>query len=173
MSIRLEDYIVDVIDFPKKGIVFKDIVPLLENPEAFKIAIKKMADAYRNVKIDKVLCADARGFIFGSCIALELGVGLALARKPGKLSRPGKSFSYDLEYGSNTLVLSEGSLKKNERVLIVDDLLATGGSATAMAEIALMEETKIVGFSFLIELVDLKGTAALKKYGPVDSVIKY
>ena len=153
-KIDLNRYIKNVPDFPKKGIQFKDITPLLEDEKVFKYTIDEMC---RNApKVDKIVSADARGFIFGAAMAYKLGVGLVIARKPHKLPRPGYSSSYALEYGENTMVISKGAIKKGEKVLVVDDVLATGGSALAMKTIASKAKAKIMGYCFLIELTDLK-----------------
>lgn len=158
-KLNLKKYIANVPDFPKKGIQFKDITPLLENPAAFKQAVDEMS---RGVpKVDKIISADARGFIFGAAMAYKMGVGLVIARKPHKLPRPGYSSSYSLEYGENTMVVAKGALKKGEKVLVVDDVLATGGSALAMKNIAKKAKVKVMGYRFLIELTELKARKKL------------
>lgn len=159
-------------NWPKKGISFKDITPLLANAKAFKEANILMAKPFKNKKITKVLCADARGFLFGSVVAHLSNAGVVVSRKPGKLPYVGVSVSYDLEYGSNTLEISPKMINKKDRVLIVDDLLATGGSAAAMTKMVKKIGAKLVGYSFLIELTDLKGRKLLAK-APTYSLIKY
>ena len=159
-------------NWPKKGISFKDITPLLANAKAFKEVNIAMAKPFKNKKITKVLCADARGFLFGSVVANILNAGFVVSRNPGKLPYVGLSVSYDLEYGSNTLEIAPKMISKKDRVLIVDDLLATGGSAKAMTKMVKKIGAKLVGYSFLIELTDLK---ARKILAPVEfhSLVKY
>ncbi len=158
-----KDYIRTIPNFPKEGIMFRDIIPTLENPEAFKSVIDDFAEIASKYNFNKIICADARGFIFGSALAYKLNKGLILARKPGKLPSPGFSFSYDLEYGSNTLVISTDSFNKNDRVLVIDDLLATGGSAGAMIGLVKMSNATPVAALFYIELPDLNGRDSIKK----------
>ncbi|MCQ2794740.1 MAG: adenine phosphoribosyltransferase [Bacilli bacterium] len=159
-------------NWPKKGISFKDITPLLANAKAFKEANELMAKPFKNKKITKILCADARGFLFGSVVAHLLNAGVVVSRKPGKLPYVGVSVSYDLEYGSNTLEIAPKMIKKNDRVLIVDDLLATGGSAKAMTKMVKKIGAKLVGYSFLIELTDLKARKILEPV-EIHSLVKY
>lgn len=159
-------------DWPKEGISFKDITTLVQDKDAFLEAIKEMTNPFEHIKIDKVLCADARGFIFGSPIALHIHAGLAIARKPNKLPVIDISESYDLEYGSNTLEIPVGAIEEGDNVLIVDDLLATGGSALALTRICQKKKANIIGYSFLIELTGLKGREKFPKL-PIRSVIKY
>ena len=158
-----KNYIATIPDFPIKGIMFRDITPTLENGEAFKECIDAMSELASQYDFNKIICADARGFLFGSALAYKLGIGYVVARKPGKLPRPGYSYSYSLEYGENTLLISEGSIKENERVLIIDDLLATGGSALAMIKLVKMSKAIPVGAIFYIELPDLKGRELIEK----------
>jgi len=158
-------------DWPKKGISFKDITPLTQNYDAFKEAVRLMAEPFKNMGITKVLCADARGFIFGGPVALELGAGMSIARKPSKLPFVEYSESYDLEYGSNTLEIAPGAVEKGDKVLVVDDLLATGGSAIALTKLAEQAGGKVVGYSVLVELYGLKAKDKLS--APVVSLIKY
>lgn len=159
-------------NWPKKGISFKDITPLLANAKAFKEANALMAKPFKNKKITKVLCADARGFLFGSVVAHLLNAGVVVSRKPGKLPYVGVSISYDLEYGSNTLEIAPKMISKKDRVLIVDDLLATGGSAKAMTKMVKKIGAKLVGYSFLIELTDLKARKILEPV-EIHSLVKY
>lgn len=168
-----KDYIATIPNFPKEGIMFRDITPTVENAEAFKNVIDDFAEIVKQYNFDKIICADARGFIFGSALGYKLGKGLILARKPGKLPAPGLSFSYDLEYGSNTLVIPQGSIDKNDRVLVVDDLLATGGSAGAMIELIKMSGATPVAALFYIELPDLNGRENMKKVDdiPIHSLV--
>ena len=170
-----KNYIATIPDFPIKGIQFRDITPTLENAEAFQNVIDDMAELASKYDFNKIICADARGFVFGSALAYKLEKGLILARKPGKLPRPGASYSYSLEYGENTMVISLDSLKENDRVLVVDDLLATGGSAVAMVELAKSSKAIPVCVMFYVELPDLKGREQIKKVSdvPIHSLISY
>ncbi|MGS0971815.1 MAG: adenine phosphoribosyltransferase [Candidatus Izemoplasmataceae bacterium] len=159
---NLKDYIANVPDFPKEGIQFKDITPLIGDGKAFKYATELFVDFAKKVNADIIVGPDARGFIFGCPVATTLEIGFVPVRKPNKLPRETISYSYDLEYGSNTLCLHKGDIKKGQRVLIVDDLLATGG--TIEAAIHLIEESGgiVAGTAFLVELTDLKGRDKLK-----------
>jgi adenine phosphoribosyltransferase len=168
----LRQYIRDINDFPKKGIVFKDITTLLSDSEAFRKVIDVFVKRYNNKKIDKVLAADARGFIFGGAIAYKLDAGFVPVRKKGKLPYNTISADYELEYGSDTLYVHEDSIAKGEKVLIVDDLLATGGTAKAMCELVKRLSGDIVELAFMIELSFLNGRDKLKAY-PVYSQIVY
>ena len=132
----LEKYIRNIPDFPKKGILFRDITTLLNNPAAFKKTVNDLAKAVRNQKIDYVLAAESRGFIFGSVLAYKLGCGFVPVRKPGKLPYKTYSASYALEYATDSLQVHQDAVPKNSRVLILDDLLATGGTALAMVNLA-------------------------------------
>jgi adenine phosphoribosyltransferase len=157
----LKAFIRDVPDFPQAGILFRDIAPLLENGEAFGSAITGFRELLKDEKIDKIVAVESRGFIFGAPLAQHLGVGFAMARKKGKLPSDKVSVSYDLEYGTNTIEMHSDSIKKGERILIIDDVLATGG--TAGAAISLVEQLGgiVVGAAFLIELKFLEGRKSL------------
>lgn len=168
----LKKFIRDVADFPKKGIIFKDITPLLLNAEAFKTAVKEMLSPYREEKIDKILAIEARGFIFGAAMAFDLGCGLAIARKKGKLPWEKIEKTYSLEYGEEVLEVHRDSIEAGDRILIVDDLIATGGTARAMAELVEDMGGEVAGFSFLVELTFLEGRKALEGYR-VETIIKY
>jgi adenine phosphoribosyltransferase len=168
----LTDFIRDIPDFPKPGILFKDITPLLASHEAFKSAIEMMADHYRGEKIDVIIAAESRGFIFAAPLALELQVGFVPVRKPGKLPFERHSHTYELEYGTDTLEMHVDGLEAGERVLIVDDLLATGGTVSACCEMVEKSRAVIAGCAFLIELKFLKGADKLVPY-PVFSLIQY
>lgn len=169
-KIDLKKYIANVPDFPKKGIQFKDITTLLENKDAFVYAIDELSKDLP--KFDKIMAADARGFIFAAAVAYKLKKPFIIVRKPNKLPRPGLSYDYSLEYGHNTLVVSKGALKAGDKILIVDDLLATGGSALAMAHIAKKAKAKVVGYRFVIELTDLKARQKLSSKD-VKVLVKY
>ena len=169
---NLKDYIANVPNFPIEGIQFKDITPLIGNGKAFKYATELFIDFTKEVGADIIVGPDARGFIFGCPVATHLEMGFVPVRKPNKLPREVISYSYDLEYGSNTLCLTKGDIKPGQRVLIIDDLLATGG--TIEATIALVEQSgaEVAGIAFLIELEGLKGIAKLEGY-KVLSLLKY
>lgn len=168
----LKDFIAIREDWPKEGISFKDITPLLQNASAFQEAVNQLIEPFKNLGITKILCADARGFIFGAPVALALGAGLSIARKPNKLPFVEFSKSYDLEYGSNTLQVAPGAINKGDKVLVVDDLLATGGSAKALTDLCKDAGGEIVGYSFVIELTGLQGRDILDDV-PMISLIKY
>lgn len=170
-----DSIIADVPDFPKPGIIFKDVTPVLHDKDAFKKAIDAFIEMAKDFKFDKVLAADARGFLFGAPVAYALNKGLVVARKPGKLPRPGKQCSYDLEYGTNTMIISEGAINPGERILVIDDLLATGGSAYAMCNLVKQSEATPVACLFLVELCLLKGKENIKEKEGVESysLVKY
>lgn len=161
---NLKDYIALVEDYPKEGIKFRDITPLLGNGEAYKYATDAIVEYAKEREIDVIVGPEARGFIFGCPVAYELGIGFAPVRKPGKLPRETVEYKYDLEYGSNTLCMHKDSIKPGQRVLIVDDLLATGG--TVEATVKIIEELGgiVAGMAFLIELDELDGREKLGKY---------
>lgn len=158
---NLEEYIRDIKDFPKEGIVFKDITPLLASPEGFKGAIDTIASEYADTGITKVMGAEARGFIFGGALAYNLGAGFVPARKPGKLPWNTTSHSYALEYGTDSLEVHTDALVEGDVVLIVDDVLATGGTAAAKAALVEKMGAKVAGFAFLLELDFLGGREKL------------
>lgn len=157
----LEQYIRDIKDFPKEGIVFKDITPLLASPEGFKAAIDTIADEYADAGVTKVMGAEARGFIFGGALAYRLGAGFVPARKPGKLPWTTTSHSYALEYGSDSLEVHTDAVVPGDVVLIVDDVLATGGTAAAKAALVTTMGATVAGFAFLLELDFLGGRQKL------------
>jgi adenine phosphoribosyltransferase len=158
---RLEKHVRDVPDFPKPGILFKDISPLLQDAESLRIACRRMAVPFRNARIDMVVGIESRGFIFGAPVALELGTGFALARKLGKLPWDTRRESYQLEYGSAEIEMHSDAVRPGQRVLLVDDVIATGGTAAATARLIRMLGGEVVGASFLIELGFLDGRKAL------------
>jgi len=168
----LKSKIRNIPDFPKKGIVFRDITTLTGDGEAFKYAVDKMVEHYSGVEIDTVLGAEARGFIFGAVMAYKMGVGFIPVRKPGKLPYKTTQVSYDLEYGSNILEMHVDAVNKGDKVLIVDDLVATGGTARAKAELVEKNGGNVVGFCFLIELEFLNPRKLLGGYD-IFSLIKY
>jgi len=169
---NLKDCIRDIPDFPKAGILFRDITTLLKDKKAFKIAVDSLVAKYKNKKVDAVVAVEARGFIFGSVLAYKLGAGFVPVRKKGKLPWKTNAVTYELEYGTDTLEIHHDALKPNAKVLIVDDLLATGGTVKAATDLVKQSEGEIVGIAFLIELTGLKGIEKLKEY-PVYSLIKY
>jgi adenine phosphoribosyltransferase len=150
-------FIRDVPDFPTPGILFRDITPLLASPEAFHAAVAAMAEPFRRAKVDKILGIEARGFMFGAPIARELEVGFVPMRKPGKLPRETVKANYGLEYGKDALEIHRDAFRPGERVVIADDVLATGGTAEAAARLAEELGAELVGLSFFIELGFLKG----------------
>lgn len=157
-------YIADIEGFPKEGILFRDITPLMADGKAFHTACDEMIAFAKEVKADVIVGPESRGFIFGCPVAYQLGIGFVPVRKPGKLPRETISYRYDLEYGSNELHLHKDAIRPGQKVLIVDDLLATGG--TVKATIRLVEELGgvVVGCAFLIELLGLEGRKALEGY---------
>jgi len=157
MPIDLKDFIRDIPDFPKDGILFRDIAPLLENGEAFQAAMNRFHELVKDEKIDKIVGVESRGFIFGAPLAQKLGVGFAMARKQGKLPGDKISICYDLEYGTNTIEMHSDSITKGERVFIIDDVLATGGTAGATASLVEQLGGVISGMGFLLELTFLEG----------------
>lgn len=171
-QIDLKNHIRSIPDFPKQGILFRDITTLLQDRKAFKSAVDKLIKPFKDKKIDAVLAIESRGFIFGGIIADRLKAGFIPVRKKGKLPWETKSASYDLEYGTDTLEIHSDAFKPGAKVLIVDDLLATGGTAKAVTDLVKELNGKIAGIAFLIELTALKGKDKLKKF-PVYSLIKY
>jgi adenine phosphoribosyltransferase len=170
--IRLEDYIRCIPDFPKPGILFRDITPLLASPEAFAEAIDQLAEAFRRQRIDLVAAAEARGFIFAAPLAIKLGAGLVPIRKPGKLPAKCLSHSYELEYGTDTLQIHADGIAAGAQVLVVDDLLATGGTIDACCRLVEKAGGKVVGCAFVIELVGLGGAKKIDRYRTM-SLLKY
>jgi len=167
-----EKLIRDVPDFPKQGILFKDITTLLQDGSAFRQAMNQIIKKYLDEKIDKVVGIEARGFILGGVLAYKLGCGFVPARKPGKLPAPVIREEYTLEYGSNILEIHQDGITKGERVLIVDDLLATGGTALATAKLVQKLGGEVVAIQFLIELGFLHGREKLLEY-PLHCLIAY
>jgi len=157
----LRSYIRDVPDFPTPGILFRDITPLLASGEAFSAAVRAMADPFRGETPGKILGIEARGFMFGAALARELGIGFVPARKSGKLPRQSVRVSYGLEYGRDSLEVHADAFVRGERVLIADDVLATGGTARAAGELVERLGADVLGFTFLIELAGLEGKRLL------------
>lgn len=167
----LEKYIAKIPNFPKEGIVFLDITPLLADKEAYKEATNLLVEYVKSKKATKIVSPEARGFMAGCPVAYEAGIGFVPVRKPSKLPRKTISVSYDLEYGSNTLSMHDDAIKKGDRVVIVDDLLATGGTVEASAKLVEELGGEVVGCAFYIELTDLPGRKVLEKYD-IMSILK-
>jgi adenine phosphoribosyltransferase len=169
---RLKASIRDVHDFPKPGIVFKDITPILANGQLFRLAVTIFAERYQRKSVEKIVAIDARGFIFGGALAHYLGIGLTIARKKGKLPYKANQQEYSLEYGTGVLEMHVDAIERHQRVVIIDDLLATGGTAEAAAKLVEKCGGEIVELAFLVELGFLNGRERLAKY-PVFSAITY
>lgn len=161
---NLKDYITDVVDFPEKGIIFRDISPLMQDGEAYRFSVNEIVAFAKDLGVDKVVGPEARGFMVGCPVAVGLGCGFAMARKKGKLPRETVEVDYGLEYGEATLQLHSDAVKPGERVLICDDLLATGGTTLATVELIEKLGGEVVGLAFLIELMDLKGRDKIANY---------
>ncbi len=168
----IEQYIRDVPDFPEEGILFKDITPLLQDPETLRLACRQMADPFRGGDIDVVVGVESRGFIFGPPVALELGTGFVIARKRGKLPWETVAESYELEYGVEHVEMHRDAVAPGQRVLLIDDVIATGGTAAATADLVRRMGGEVVGSCFLIELTFLEGRKRLDGID-VHSVLTY
>jgi adenine phosphoribosyltransferase len=168
----LKDYVVEVPDFPKPGISFKDITPILKNPEAYRTVIDRMADEFKSDRVDLVLGVESRGFLFAAPLAVKMGRGFIPIRKPGKLPRERISASYALEYGVDALEMHRDAVKGGQRVVIVDDVLATGGTIAACVQLVQKLGGEVVGVAFLLELSFLAGREKLRDQKVV-SVIQY
>ncbi len=169
---KLEDYVTTIPDFPKKGIMFRDVTTIIQDPAGFKLAIDGLADALDGVDFDCVAGSESRGFIFGAPVAYKLDKGLILFRKKGKLPRKVVSQEYDLEYGTATLEVHEDSIKPGDKVVIVDDLIATGGTVEAMVRMVEKLGGEVVKILFIMELKGLEGRKKLSNYDVV-SLIEY
>ena len=169
---ELDQYIRNIPDFPEPGIQFKDITPLIKEPRILKMSVKKLIEPFIDQKLTAVAGMEARGFIFGSLVAWELGVSFIPLRKPKKLPYDVKSLSYDLEYGTAALEIHVDALDKNDRVLLVDDLIATGGTAVASCKLIEKLGAQIIGCAFIVELDFLNGREKLSKYN-IHSLIHY
>lgn len=161
---EIKSVIRDVPDFPKPGIMFKDITPIMLNPTLSNKILDAMVEKYKDIEIDKIAGIESRGFLFGYALAMRLNKPFVLIRKKGKLPYKKISFDYDLEYGSATIEMHTDAILPNEKVLIHDDLLATGGSASAAAELVMMSGGQVVAFDFLVDLTFLQGSERLTKY---------
>jgi adenine phosphoribosyltransferase len=162
--VRLEDHIQDIPDFPKPGIVFKDITPLFLDPEALRFAVDELAGMAREWEIDYVVSAEARGFVLGAAVAVAADAGFVLARKPGKLPREVTSVEYALEYGVDALEVHSDAIRDGSRVMVHDDLLATGGTAGALCGLVERAGAVVAGCAFVIELAFLNGREQLSDY---------
>ena len=169
---NLKDHIRDVPNFPKPGILFRDITPLLASHEAFLESVEKLAEPWQNTAMDAVAAVEARGFLFAGPLAMKLGVGLIPVRKPGKLPADTIRYQYELEYGHDTLEMHSGILTPQSRVLIVDDVLATGGTAEACVKLTESVKATVVGCSFLVELEGLGGRERLGGHR-IETVLQY
>lgn len=169
---NIKEHVRDIPDFPKEGIVFKDITPLLANPDAFRDTIDTMAELAESMGAETIIGIESRGFIFGGAIAHRLGLGFIPVRKPGKLPYKTIRESYSLEYGTDSLEIHEDSLKAGDNVVIIDDLLATGGTARAAARLVESLNARVAGILFLVELQFLKGRDQLTPYR-VESLAVY
>lgn len=168
----LKRYVRNIRDYPKEGIIFRDITPLLQNPQAFRQAIDTMAEVLVDKKVEYLIGVEARGFLFASALAYKLGIGLVIVRKLGKLPFETINASYELEYGKDNLEVHKDAISGGSKVVLVDDLLATGGTSAAVGELVKKLGGEIVGYSFLVELADLNGRQKLRPH-PVWSVLQY
>lgn len=171
-DLDLKQYIRSIPDFPKPGILFRDITPLLSAPQAFQHSIRLFAEHFRNSRPTAIIAAESRGFIFGAPLALELGISFVPVRKPGKLPFETRRFQYDLEYGTDSLEMHTDALPEGSRVLLMDDLLATGGTIEACKRLSEESGATVVGCGFLVELTFLNGRDRLKGCD-VFSLIQY
>lgn len=169
---RLRNKIRAIPDFPEPGIMFRDITPLVRDPALLRLTVHQLLQPFLGEPLTAVVGMEARGFIFGTLVAWELGVGFVPLRKPGKLPYDVQTISYDLEYGSAALEMHVDALDQNDRVLIVDDVIATGGTAAASCKLVEQTKAHILGMAFVIELTDLKGRQLLSKYR-VHSLLPY
>ena len=169
---ELKDFVTEIPDFPKEGIIFRDVTTILSDPEGLHMAIDGLVDMMKDVDFDLVLGSESRGFIFGAPVASAMNKGFILVRKKGKLPRETISESYALEYGTATLEMHKDAIKPGQKVVIIDDLVATGGTTEAVIRMVEREGGKVVKIGFVIELAGLKGREKLKGYD-VDSLIIY
>jgi adenine phosphoribosyltransferase len=168
----LKALIRDIPDFPKPGILFRDITTLLRDPKGLRYTIDALAEQLADLDIDYIIGMESRGFIFGTPLAVQLGVGFIPVRKPGKLPAAVHSVEYKLEYGTDRLEMHQDALTSDSRILIVDDLIATGGTAAATADLVKKAGCQLAGFGFIIELTDLKGRDRLPDV-PIVSLVQY
>ena len=168
---KLEEYVITIPDFPEKGIQFRDITSVIQDPAGLKLAVDKLAEKAAGIDFDLVVGPESRGFIFGVPVAYLTGKGFIPVRKKGKLPRETVSQKYDLEYGQAEVEIHKDAIKPGQKVLIVDDLIATGGTTEAMIKLVEKLGGEVVGVSFLIELVDLHGRDKLKGYNVYSSIV--
>jgi adenine phosphoribosyltransferase len=171
--LRLQSGIRDVHDFPKEGIIFKDITPLMADPELYRLSIDAFEEVMLGQKVDKIVAIDARGFLFAGALADRLGVGLVPVRKKGKLPFTTEFVSYDLEYGSNIVEIHNDAVTPGERCWLIDDVLATGGTAAAAAQLIQRLGGNLVGMTFLVELAFLGGRKLLPAEVPTFGLLTY
>jgi len=164
MAINLVDYIATIPNFPIKGVLFRDVTPMMQDGAAFRESVKQLAEIARELKADVIAGPESRGFVFGAAVALELGIGFVPVRKPGKLPRETISCKYALEYGTNEIFMHKDSVKPGQRVLIIDDLLATGGTAKATTTMVEQLGGVVAGLAFVVELEGLPGRKYLDGY---------
>ncbi len=169
---ELKDYIKSIPDFPSPGIIFRDVTSVIEDPEGFTLAIDSLDKLLEGANYDVIAGAEARGFLFGSPLAYKNGKGFVLVRKKGKLPRETVEASYDLEYGTATIEIHKDAIKEGQKVVLIDDLIATGGTMEAAAKLVEELGGEVVKMIFLIELTDLKGRERLSKYD-IDSVVQF
>lgn len=163
---QLADYVTTIPDFPKEGIMFRDITTILQDPEGLKMAIDQLVDHLKDVDFDLVVGSESRGFLFGAPVAYAMGKGFILARKKGKLPREVISQDYDLEYGTATIEMHADSIKPGQKVVIIDDLIATGGTTEAIVKLIERMGGEIVSMGFVLELAGLRGKEKFAKYDP-------
>ena len=169
---KLEEYVVSIPDYPEKGIIFRDVTSILEDPEGLQLSIRELQDKLEGMDFNIVIGPESRGFIFGTPVAYAMGKAFVPARKPGKLPRETVSMEYALEYGTGTIELHRDSIKPGQKVVIIDDLIATGGTVEAIAKLVEELGGEVVKICFVMELAGLKGRDKLQKYD-VDSAIIY
>ena len=173
MSISVKDKIRDIKDFPKKGIIFRDITTVIKDADAFKYVIDYFYDMFKDDKIDYVAAIESRGYIFGAPLAYKLDAGFIVIRKPGKLPAEVERVSYDLEYGTDSLEIHKDAIEPGKRVLLVDDLLATGGTICASCQLIEKLGGKTAGIAFMIELSDLNGREKLPEDAKIVTMVTY
>lgn len=169
---KLEDFVISIPDFPQEGIIFRDITGVLQEADGLKMAIDGLLDSLKGVEFDKIVAPESRGFVFGVPVAYELGKSFIPVRKKGKLPRETVSISYDLEYGAETIELHKDAIKKGDKVVVIDDLMATGGTVKALTNLVEGLGGEVVKMCFVIELEGLRGRDKLVGYD-IDSLIKY
>jgi len=173
LDAQLRPLVRDVPDFPKPGILFRDLTPLMRDPASWDLVLAGMKQRLSHLKPELIVGIEARGFLVGHTLAVSMGLGFVPVRKPGKLPGPVDAVEYDLEYGSDRLEIVQGSLEGGPRVLVIDDLLATGGTAAACAQLVQQAGGVLCGFGFVIELTALEGRSRLTDGVPVEALIQY